>query len=253
MLRVLLPASGRGSGQVREPKKKVPVLNWAHCAGVWLIFRLIFFLQWRVVYKDHGRGPSLPGEPGRWPHPKPNRLLPDEHPHHSTIHLPLPPRWERPQHQGTHRRRLRLVHSRERGVLLWMFVTWFSIVLLFKNISKMVTYPSSMPNVWGSSLRNSRLRIWKFGPVRWRELSKQRSASECRTNSGSPWMKSMLYVNLNVKLFNALVQSLNTSFYLIIYFLNQGCVWRNDVWGNPRTFPSGVCSERPRQIPLPLS
>lgn len=73
-------------------------------------------LQGSVLHKDHGRGPPLPGEPRPRSHPEPNRLLPDEHPHHAAFHLPVSPWRERPQHQGADRRRLWPVFQRERGV-----------------------------------------------------------------------------------------------------------------------------------------
>lgn len=74
--------------------------------------------QGSVLHKDHGRGSSLPSEPSPRSHPEPNRLLPDEHPHYATFHLPVSPWWERPQHQGADRRRFRLVFQRKRGVCL---------------------------------------------------------------------------------------------------------------------------------------
>lgn len=152
---------------------------------------LTLLLQGSVLHKDHGCGPSLPGEPSPRPRPKPNRLLPDEHPHYATLHLPVSPWWERPQHQGTDRRRLWLVCQRQRGVCLHV---WMVFELLFSlDGFKLYFYdgvvPSSMPEAWWNSSRTRTSKILKCGPARWRERSRQQSAWECHTNSGNLSMK----------------------------------------------------------------
>lgn len=81
-------------------------INGTNCALV---------LQGHALHQDHGRGPPLSREPRAGPHPEPDRVLPDEYPHHAALHLPESARRERPQHQGTHRRRLGLVGAGERG------------------------------------------------------------------------------------------------------------------------------------------
>lgn len=88
---------------------------------------LTLSLQGSVLHKNHGCGPSLPGEPRSRPHPEPNRILPDEHSHYTTLHLPVSPRWEWPQHQGTDRRRLWTVCQRKRGVRLYHGMIIYSI------------------------------------------------------------------------------------------------------------------------------
>lgn len=119
VLRVLLSASGRGPGQVRKHNDGMTLIrlnDLIDIAGGWLTL----LLQGSVLHKDHRRGQSLPGEPRPWPHPEPNRLLPDEHPHHAALHLPVSPRRERPQHQGTDWRRLRLIPQRKWGLCVFV-------------------------------------------------------------------------------------------------------------------------------------
>lgn len=141
--------------------------------------------QGSVLHQDHGRGPSLPGQPRPWSHPEPNRLLPDEHPHYAAFHLPVSPWWKRPQHQGADWRRFRLVFQRKRGV--WPFKSCGDL-----NDSVLIVFSlplSSLPKVWGNSSRSRTSEIWKCGQARWREPSRRRRAWGCGTSSGNLSMK----------------------------------------------------------------
>lgn len=114
---------------------------------------------------------------------------------------------------------------------------------------------SSLPNVWGISSRSKTSKILKCGRVRWRGQSRPRRSLECRTNSGNLSMKSTLYVHLKFSLLlcKSLCGNICINAEHVSSSLSTGRVWGDDVRGNPRALPSGVCPERPRQIPVSLS
>lgn len=177
-----------------------------------------------VVHKDHRRGPSVPGEPRCWPHPKQNRLLSNEHPHHSTLNLPVPPRREWPQHQRAYWRRLWLVSQRKRCAFCTKtMLRSIAVSASFKELSMVLCLWNSLPSVWGILSTNRKSKTWRFGPARWKEPSRLQSASESHTNSGKLWMKSTPYVH----------------FW-------PPCVFQMSLW-NPQTpsalLTKGVCEE----------
>lgn len=160
---------------------------WTDLWSLLILCSDLILFQECLLHKDHRRGPPVPGEPRRWPHSKQNRLLPDEHPHHSTIDLPVPPRREWPQHQRANRRRLRLVSQRKRCAFSTR--TKLRPTAASKYMSIVLCFHNSSPSVWGILSTNRKSKTWKFGPARWREPSRLQSALESHTNSGKLWMK----------------------------------------------------------------